>query len=139
MAVLDELKVIEERDGILQPKAVVDFARDPNTELHNKFEWDDAKAGEQYRIEQARHLIRVQVTFLKKNENENVPIQAYVSLTDDRYAEGGYRSIVSILSDDEMREKMLKDARRELNIFRRKYQSLVELSKLFQEIERVLA
>lgn len=138
MTILEELKGIEERDGILHPKAVVDFARDPDTSLHNKFEWDDAKAGEQYRLEQARHIIRVQVTFLKKSDDEKIPVQAYHSLPDDRYAEGGYRSIVSILSDDDLRAKMLKEAKRELNTFKRKYQDLVELSSVFNEIERVL-
>jgi hypothetical protein len=137
MSILDELKAIEERDGILNPQAVVDFARDPNTELHKKFEWENDVAGEQYRIWQARQLIRVQVTFLK-NGNDAIPTNAFVSMKEDRNKAGGYRSIASILSDDELRARMLKQARHELNVFKRKYQDLVELASLFQEIEKVL-
>jgi hypothetical protein len=139
MAVLDELKAIEERDGILYPQAVVDFARDPETHLHNKFEWDDAKAGEGYRIWQARQLISVQVLFLNDKDGKEKQSPAFVSLTTDRALKGGYRSMVTVLSDNDMRVKMLRDARRELGTFRKKYQDLVELADVFQEIEKILA
>jgi len=137
MAVLDELRAIEERDGILQPKAVVEFARNPETELHSRFEWDNEKAGDSHRLWQARQLISVQVTYLK-SKSDNVESPAFVSLVCDRNAQGGYRSIANVLSDDDLREKMLRDARRDLNIFKRRYQNLVELANVFQEIERVL-
>lgn len=135
--VLEELRAIEERDGILNPQAVVDFARNPKTALHKKFEWNDKKAGEQHRLHQARMIINVQVTFLK-SKNENVPTMAFVSLKDDRNREGGYRSIATVLTDEELRAKMVDEAKHDFQIFRRRYQELVELSKLFDEIEKVL-
>jgi len=138
MAVLDELKAIEERDGILFPKAVVDFARDPGTNLHEHFEWDDAKAGYGYRLWQARQLISVQVLYLNDKKGEGKEVPAFVSLTEDRVLKGGYRSMVTILSDDDLRVKMLKDAKRELVRFRQRYQDLVELSDVFREVERIL-
>jgi hypothetical protein len=37
---------------------VVEAARDPNSPLHSAFTWDDAEAAEQYRLAQARVLLR---------------------------------------------------------------------------------
>ena len=43
MSVKDELEQIRNANGgILYPKAVVDFARNPDTDLHSGFEWDDS-------------------------------------------------------------------------------------------------
>lgn len=36
---------------------IVDKARDESTELHKCFEWDDAVAGEKYRLVQARYVV----------------------------------------------------------------------------------
>ena len=38
--------------------AVVDAARPSGSQLHRYFEWDDIKAAESWRHEQARHLLR---------------------------------------------------------------------------------
>jgi hypothetical protein len=40
------------------PKEILEKAKDPKSPLHKYFEWDNSKAGEQYRIYQARHLAR---------------------------------------------------------------------------------
>ncbi len=53
-----ELKALEDRRGRLTPAQVVETAESKDSPLHAFFEWDDAKAGAAYRIEQARELIR---------------------------------------------------------------------------------
>ena len=54
--IMDELELIQAMDpaGLLDPRRVVDYARDPDTALHSKFEWDDSLAAEQRRLRQAR-------------------------------------------------------------------------------------
>jgi hypothetical protein len=42
----------------LTEDSVIEAARDPANALHEYFEWDDEKAANAYRIEQARRLIR---------------------------------------------------------------------------------
>jgi hypothetical protein len=64
--------------GVLKPKDVVETARDPENVLHPRFEWDDEKAGEQYRLLQARQLIRVSV--IVTGEEDTEPIKAYWSI-----------------------------------------------------------
>ena len=44
--------------GEVRPSALVDAARPKSSPAHNAFEWDDSKAGEEYRLIQARTWIR---------------------------------------------------------------------------------
>jgi len=55
---LDELTRIQQRDGDLTAKAVVNESRPNEAPLHPIFEWDDEVAGERYREHQATNLIR---------------------------------------------------------------------------------
>ena len=55
------------RNGQLTPQIVVDEARPETAPLHDRFEWDDATAGEAYRRTQAADLIRsVRIVFTDK-------------------------------------------------------------------------
>jgi prophage DNA circulation protein len=57
-----ELERIRAEVGDLTPQAVLLHAADERAPLHTAFEWDDSKAGHEYRLNQARGLIRAVVT-----------------------------------------------------------------------------
>ncbi len=135
----DELETIRRsNNGLLDPVLVVDYARDEDTLLHNKFEWDDTVAGEQYRIWQARHIIRLELTVIGNTRN-NGQMRTYVSLIADRRSENerGYRSLVEVLSDEELKLQLLEEAKADMLLFKRKYRMLVELSEVFEAMDRV--
>ena len=124
-----EMKLLMSRHGKLVPaEAVVDFARDDSTALHAYFEWDDTEAARKYRIEQARRVIRLTIGVIVE---DRPPTRLLVSLTTDRTAGGGYRSVRDVLADDRLREQMLQDALSEFKLFRVKYDGLYELQKLW--------
>jgi hypothetical protein len=134
-AIIRELAIIRQaNNGIVQPAAVVEFARNPETALHSRFEWDDSEAAEQYRLWQARHLLRVYVTVVG---SEPEPIKAHVSLISDRNESGGYRYIGDVLNSPSLRAELLRTALRELEAFRSKYHRLKELSDVFAAIDAV--
>lgn len=64
------------------------------------------------------------------------PVRAFVSLTTDRHAGGGYRTIASVLSDDDLRAQMLQDALDELDVFKTKYAALKEMKPVFTAAEK---
>ena len=137
-AVKIELERIREaNDGLLRATDIVAFARkNKKSALHEEFEWDNGKAAEKYRMQQARGIIRIHLTVLKA-----VPIKtrAYVSLAQDRQtAGGGYRAIEDALSDDEMRAQMLGDAIGHLSSWRRKYAALNELCQVFAAADEAI-
>lgn len=145
MSVLEELEQIREANGgILYPQSVVDFARDESTELHSKFEWDDTIAGENYRIWQARKVIRALVSIIPQKDREPYEVQTYVSMSADRYQGeekrdliGGYRYMVEVLSTPDLRESLVSEALAEFEQWERKYQTITELAEIFAAAKTV--
>ncbi len=145
---LEEIKAIERKNGgKVHPDDVVDFARKhKDSALHSAFEWDDSAAAQQYRLEQARRLLRV---FVEVVPHVATPIRAYVSLIDDRMKakdgdedgeqvqNGGYRHMPTLMRTVSGRAAVLKTAMWELKTFEAKYEHLAELSGVFAEIKKV--
>lgn len=66
----EELSALSFRDA----RSVVKAARKKGSELHKCFEWDDAKAGEAYREEQARLVMRMLVTVIDQDVEVGEPL-----------------------------------------------------------------
>lgn len=130
----NELKrIAEKHGGILKPEVVVQEARSKKSPLHSRFCWDDSKAAHEYRIWQARQLIRVVVETIEGVEGRH---EVFVSLTTDR-KESGYRVMTEVLNSAQMRARMLDDALRELEFFQHKYRRLKELADVFAAVRKV--
>lgn len=124
-------RIAQANGGILLPEQVVAAARPKASPLHSRFCWDDTKAAEQWRLWQARMLIRVTVNVMPETgEAERI----WVSLKSDRDEATGYRAMVDVLSDDNMRAQLLEDALEDLEVFRQKYRRLRELAEVFSAI-----
>ena len=122
--------------GLLRPVDVVREASRPDSPLHNHFTWDDSEAAHQWRLQQARQLIRVTVEVLPYNEPEYM-VRAYVSLVKDRVQDnGGYRAMVAVIQSPTERQLLLAQALQELNRLRVKYHQLAELDAIFRGIDR---
>lgn len=133
---VSELKSIaKENGGILRCEDVVSYARNPKTKLHGWFNWNDTEAAKQWRLQQARNLIRVSVSILPQAKVES---RVFISMHDDRRNDGGgYRPLEKVLSNKDMRKVLLDEAIEELEWFRRKYQCLKELAEVFSAFDRV--
>lgn len=138
-AIRDELiRIAQAYGGELKPEVVVKEARVETSPLHHSFDWDDGEAAENWRIHQARQLIRVTVTFEAVSNDKLIPCRVFVSLTPDREKGGaGYRLTSDVMSDTEHRQQMLADAKDEMNRFRAKYRALTELAEVFAAMDRV--
>lgn len=108
MAKMVEVKAalaeIETKLGTLTPEVVVDAAKDPDSILHEYFEWDNKVAGAAYRIEQARALIRrVKVEVV----TETVTVRAPAYVRDPRVPrkETGYVSLKRVSHDEDLSRK----------------------------------
>lgn len=126
---LDRLKA----NGVIRPVDVVDAAREESSPLHGWFNWDDSEAAHQYRLLQARNLLRVYVIV---DTPESNPVRALVSLTTDRNNPGGgYRAIADVMGDQELRDQLLRDAFVQLGNLRKKYQHLQELAAVWAALD----
>lgn len=67
-----------ERGGRIRPDDLIRVARDPNHPCHEDFTWDDAKAAEERRHDQARALIRCFRYEVELVGGEKVAVPCYI-------------------------------------------------------------
>jgi len=135
-----ELEVIRKKSGDITPQEVVEKARSKRSSMHRSFEWDDSVAGEKYRDEQARKLIRsIEVIII---EAPDVPAPAYSVVTRPSKGEAEprsvYQSTEEALKNPIQRDEILGRAIREAISYRRKYASLQELSKVIKAVDELV-
>jgi len=136
-----ELEKIRKRDGNITPSAIVAKAKSKSSAMHRHFEWDDDKAANQHRLEQARLVARsIQIIHI---ESPNAPAQAYSIITiaqknGEPKTRKVYQSTEEALKDPVMRDEILGNAIREAISYRRKYAALQELSKVFHAMDEFM-
>ena len=135
------LQGLKEKHGELDKYILLEDSRAEDALLHNCFEWDDTKAAEGYRLNQAQSFITNITCVVVDDEGKDAePVRAFVNVADQSHAEkGSYVPIVEALTEEKHRKIVLKNALNELKAFRRKYSQLVELSKVFRIIEETEA
>jgi len=134
--IVAELKRLADRHGgELRPADVVDAARPKRSPLHACFEWDDTAAAQEWRLHQARNLLRVVVAYEPADSKEATHCRVFVSLTPDRESGAGYRLTRAVLTDPRMRHQLLADARAEMKCFVAKYRLLDELATVFAAMD----
>ena len=126
-AVMDSL----EQRGALTAKNLLDESRPAEAPLHNEFEWDDVKAAEEYRLQQARHIINC---LLIEDDSQQETVRAFFNLAESAPE---YRSIRTIMSDETQSDALLQLAIQELQAFERKYAQISKFKALFAEIDRL--
>lgn len=121
-----------ERTGGLTAERVVDANRPEDAPLHDAFEWDNEAAAEEWRKQQARHLINC--ICIKAETAEDKPPQQvrafFITAATD-----GYENTGSIMSVEVKRESLLAKALMELQAFQRKYAMLQSLQPVFAAID----
>lgn len=134
-AVQKELKRLT-KDGVIQPADVVKAASNPKSAMHHLFTWDDSKAAHEYRLYQARQILRTYVVV--EDAPTKTTVRAFVSLRPDRHKEGGgYRHIADVLSDEQLYQQMLRDSLQEIRGLQVKYQRIRELRPVFDAADEV--
>ena len=122
--------------GELTPEDVLADARNPNSPLHPFFEWDDSAAAEQYRLKQARGLIRSVVAVYVSEERPAVRTRAYVHIPEKGAKH--YRDAGEAMSRTKTRQMVLQRAFAELSAWRQRYKELSEFAALFEVVDEVL-
>ncbi len=119
--------------GNLTPEALVDASRPEDAPLHSEFEWDDAKAAEEWRKQTGRVMIG-SVVYIQEDQPKMPPVRAYYHI---EQKESVYEPVEVILQDNEKADKLFRTALKELSAFRDKYASIKSFASLFREIGKL--
>lgn len=138
----DELTWINEEMGHLTTsdvaKELVRRARPKSSPIHHLFEWDNDRAADEYRLDQARKYIRaVYVVF--KELPEQPPVRAILNVVTD--GKRGPMATRRVLQSADLTQQVLEKALEDLEIWRKRYealQALAELSEVFEVVRRTL-
>ena len=116
------------------PEMVVEYARDPETELHKCFEWDDTKAAEAWRKQQARLVCGSLVVVEEKEEKEQISFR----ILQHDPLEQAYKPVTLIVRNEDEYKRLVNRAKAELASFRERYKNILELQSVIEEIEKVI-
>lgn len=132
-----ELQAIYDRRGRLTPDDVLAVARNEDHPLHDRFEWDDTAAAEQWRRAQAQELIRsVKVTYVdgggeKKTTRAFVAVRQPLTLVEDDdepQVNGGFRylPVEEVAADELLARQAMAQMELEWKTLKAKYDQFAE-------------
>lgn len=128
-------KIKGHNSGDLTPEAVVESAKDAKSPLHPVFEWDDAKAGHQFRVQQAGTLIRsVIVTVSGGAEGETETTQVSVRDT----GRGG-TATAHVVTAEELHKAKVERGWREIEDWHKQYGDVAEFAGVGAALSGFLA
>ena len=135
-----EFEAIEAENGQLTKEAVVDRARNAANPLHDLFQWNDTIAAEEYRKVQAHKLITNLVVVQANVDSQKKPVTycAFVNVNERVHDEGRYINLQKAIESEEAHELLLKNAIRELQSFKHKYETLSELRPVMNFIDNYI-
>ena len=128
----DEIQTLGES---YTPQDIVELAKDKKTELHKCFDWNNKEAAEKWRVHQAR-LINCNLVVVRVDE-ETKEKTTYRVIEHDRETKR-YKPILMTVRNEDEYSKLLKTALDELESFKRRYEKIVELESVIDEIENVI-
>lgn len=127
LAAVNEIDRIKEEYGEVTPEVIVRESENPESILHPIFEWDNEKAGYNYRLQQARGLINnIAVTVISDGEPKEVDVFEVVSV------KGGYKSFDAFTPEDI--DYVKKSAIGQLNYWKNKLSVYREFEKAVKHI-----
>lgn len=134
-------RIRESNEGVLRPRDVVEESRPEAAPLHPAFEWNDERAAELYREDQARRVIRslVVVTVDPKTEQtQSQPVYLHVAPAEDRQQQQ-YLRADEIMQSQSLKSQVLADAIRQLAAWRKRYEHLSELAGVIASVDQAVA
>lgn len=121
---LDEIRL--RKGGELEPKDVVDTARDVKHSLHQHFEWDDLAAAEMFRLDQARSIIRV--VRVVDDSTPSGTARAFLSITGKNGV--SYRSLEDVKRSADLQDALLARAEKDLEAFEHRYRDMRDICQI---------
>ncbi len=130
--------------GYVTPEKIVDDAKNEKSPLHSFFEWDDSAAAAQYRLDQARFLLRS--IMIIPGKEIKTPVRAFYcvhasdvpaslpdnekSISTDPASRVVYATIKKVFNDADLSQQVVDQALSELKSWQNRYRQYKQLASL---------
>lgn len=133
-----QLQSIYEKHSDLTPEILVREARPKRHPLHDRFEWDDAIAGESWRRHQAHELITsVRITY-RSDSGAHRDVRAFLAVPREDRQQPSYEPVNEIAVDPFKARLVLSEMERDWRNLKGRYEALAEFWQLVRtDIEAV--
>lgn len=136
----EHIEEIKEKRGGITPQLLVIEAKKKRSPLHNCFEWDNSVAAEQYRIVQAREILRYLVVIIEPEteDEEEIYVRGFIAPLDtEEDSHQSYLTISEVMADEDLDKAYKQQILRELKAIKHKSKSYNEFSKVNRAIEEI--
>jgi hypothetical protein len=124
-------RIAKKHGGVCPPRALVEEAKRPRHPCHAMFEWDDESAADEWRVEQARRIIRSIRVVRGKGQR---PRQAYVHVKSEGAEHEGYMDADRAMAAPDLRALVLQEAVDALHALQERYDHLEELAAVWEAV-----
>lgn len=123
---IDHLNAIRDQHGTLNPELVADVAADPAHPLHAQvYDVPADQAARRYYVERARKLL--QITY-RPDPSKPVDLRAFVAIKGEDSPKSEYTPTTEALADPFTRELLLRQMKRDAQMFANRYRHLAEFA-----------
>ena len=132
-----ELERIRQKYGSLKAEDVVTESKSKDSPLYSIFEWDNKKAADAWRVNQAKALIRNIVVNIEHKEMQ-CKVRAFVSVADGPQAKASYVPINEASNNEYAKKYLMNCAKHDMECFTAKYRTLTELGEIISQMKLFL-
>lgn len=126
-------------DAPITPIELVEAARPATAAIHRDFEWNDAVAGVQYRLIQARFFLRhIDVVFTNGHDQPKTRAFHQVTLVEDGHEKRAYVKASIVWKDADLAAQVRAKALAELRGWANRFRQYEELSSLIEVVDQLL-
>jgi hypothetical protein len=129
-------------NGDMELQVLVDESKPKDAVLHKEFEWRNTVAARQWRLQQARMVVQ-SIHIIP--DGSDIPVRKYHSVrvvtsepNKKPVVKNVFRSVEDVMADPETRDELLGQAIRDALAYKKRYQGLQELAKVFAAFDEVL-
>lgn len=138
------LRIAANHGGLLSPLDILNEAKKKASPLNGYFNWDDTKAANLYRLDQARAIISsVRIEIIRENsktkEVQVTSVRAFESRQSMRSSAHSYEAIQNIYASTEATKELVQQVLRQLQTLRTRYQNLTDLESVWEAVDTILA
>lgn len=129
-------RLAKENDGVCAPALLVAEARPRDSVLHGLFTWNNRKAADEWRKQEARQVVKSLVVVVDDSD-ARPPAFVHIRVDTDDGEREGYSATLDVIKDVDLRAQALNEAVATLRGFRRRYEALTELQPVWEALDAI--